>query len=109
MNTRALLSPALYGGAAAVAVAAVGYGAAIMELFPPKLLAFLFTVVGLVAVALFAGATSLNENSETPDVVAGGEQTVSSPVEAGGPRRVLLVCFSLALALAGVVGLAIFG
>jgi len=41
--------------------------------------------------------------------VAGGEQTVSSPVEAGGPRRVLLVCFSLALALAGVVGLAIFG
>jgi len=108
MNVRALLTPVLYGGAAAAVVAGLGYAVAISQSFPPGLLALVFTLVGVTAVAPLAGATSLNENSETPDVVAGGEQTVTSPVEAGGPRRLLLICFSVALALAGAVGLAVF-
>ena len=108
MDLRPLVSPALYGGAAAAVVAALGYAVAASQSLPLTMPAFVYAFGGLTGVALLAGTTSINENSETPDVVASDDQLLSAPTEAGGPRRLLFICFSLALALAGVAGVALF-
>ncbi|MGB9965113.1 hypothetical protein [Halobacterium sp. CBA1126] len=106
MNLRFLVSPALYGGSAAAAVAALGYALAGSQSLPLTMPAFGFAFGGATVFALFAGTSSLNENAETPETV--GDSALSAPTEAGGPRRLLVLCFSLALALAGVAGIALF-
>ncbi|WP_232703288.1 hypothetical protein [Halobacterium wangiae] len=66
------------------------------------------TFGSLTVFSLLAGATSLNENSETPDPLVEQDDLLSAPTEAGGPRRLLLLCFFLGLSLAGVLGMALF-
>ncbi|MCD2204228.1 hypothetical protein [Halobacterium sp. KA-6] len=96
----------LYGGGAAAVVAAVGYALAASQSFPLAALAYTFG--GLTVFVVFAGTSSFNENSATPDVVVDQDATVSSPTESGSTRRVLLICFALGIALAGMLGLAVF-
>lgn len=100
-----LVSPALYGGGAAAVVAALGYGLAEWQSIPLPLAAMGFTFVGLTAFSLLAGTSSFNENSETPDSLVDEGDLLSAPTESGGPRRLLMLCFSLGLSLAGIVGM----
>jgi hypothetical protein len=57
---------------------------------------------------MLAGASSLNENSEGIETINDGDVT-SAPTEAGAPRRLLLICFSLGLSVAGMVGVTLLG
>ena len=108
MNLRVLVSPGLYGGGAAAVVAALGYALADSQSFPLALAAFVYTFGGLTVFSLLAGTSSFNESSEAPDASASQDGLLSAPTESGGPRRLLLICFSLGIALAGVLGLALF-
>ena len=108
MNLRVLVSPVLYGGGAAAVVAALGYALADSQSFPLALAAFVLTFGGLTVFSVLAGTASLNENSEAPDAQATQDNLLSAPTEAGGPRRLLLICFFLGIALAGMLGLALF-
>ncbi len=108
MNFRVLIPPALYGGGAAAVVAGLGYALAASQSVPLPLAALAYTFGGLTAFSLLAGTTSLNENSATPEVVVDQDGITSAPTESGAPRRLLLICFSLGIALAGVLGLALF-
>ena len=108
MNLRILVSPGLYGGGAAAVVAALGYALAASQSFPLALAALAYTFGGLTVFSLLAGTTSFNENSETADPLVNQDDLLSAPTEAGGPRRLLLACFFLGLALAGMLGIALF-
>lgn len=105
MNLRVLVSPGLYGGGAAVVVAALGYALAASQSVLLVLPAFVYTFGGITAFSLLAGTTSFNENSESPDTLVDQDELLSAPTESGGPRRLLLICFSLGLTLAGVLGI----
>lgn len=108
MNYRDLVSPALYGGGAAAVVASLGYWLAIWQSITVYIPTIVFVFGGLSAFGLLAGSTSMNEYSEDIEVSTGGDIT-SAPTEAGTPRRLLLLCFSAGLAVAGIVGVTVLG
>jgi len=108
MNYRVLVSPALYGGSAAAVVVAVGYWLAIWQSVSIYIPAIVFAFGGFSVFGLLAGSSSLNEHSEDVETMADGDVT-SAPTEAGTPRRLLLICFSLALTVAGMVGVTLLG
>lgn len=109
MNLRTLVSPGLYGGGAAVVVAAAGYALAAWQSVSLLAPAFVYVLGGLTAFGLLAGTSSLNENSATPEPTVDRDDLLAAPTEAGRPRRLLLVCFCLGLVLAGGAGVALFG
>ncbi|SEV98717.1 hypothetical protein [Halobacterium jilantaiense] len=108
MNYRVLVSPALYGGSAAAVVAAVGYSLAIWQSVTVYMPTTIFVAGGLSAFGLLAGSSSMNESSEDIEVSTGGDIT-SAPTEAGTPRRLLLLCFSVGLVVAGILGVTLLG
>lgn len=108
MNLRVLVSPGLYGGSAAVVVAVLGYALAASQSIPLPLAALVYTFGGLTAFSLLAGTSSLNENSETPDPLVDQGDLLAAPTESGAPRRLLLICFFLGIALVGMLGMALF-
>lgn len=107
MNLRVLVSPGLYGGGTAAVVAALGYGLAASQSVPLILPAFVYTFGGITVFSLLAGTSSFNENSESPDTMVDQGELLSAPTESGAPRRLLLICFSLVLALVGMLGIAL--
>ena len=106
---RTLLPPALYGGSAAAIVGTLGYWLALSQSVSIYLTTLIYLFVGFTGLALLVGASSFNENSESPDSMADEGEILSAPTESGAPRRLLLICFSLGLVLAGVVGVALLG
>jgi hypothetical protein len=107
MNLRPLVSPALYGGAAAAVVGALGYTLAVSQSISIYLTSIVYVFAGLTAFSLLAGTSSFNENSETADPLVDQDDLLSAPTESGAPRRILLICFSIGLVLAGMVGVTI--
>lgn len=109
MNHRALVSPVLYGGGGAAVVAALGYALADSQSTHRLLPAIVFTFGGLTLFSLLAGTTSLNENAGTADTLVDQDDLLAAPTESGAPRRLLLLCFALGLALAGILGISLLG
>jgi len=101
VNLEYLVRPALYGGTSGVAVAAVGFGIADWQSVSPFLTAGFFMLVGTITFGLLLGASSLNENSETPDPLVEGDHLLSPPTSSGAERRLTVACFGAALALSG--------
>lgn len=109
MNFRILVAPALYGGVAAAVVAVAGYAVADWQSVTLFLPVVVYLLVGVTAVGLLAGSSSFSEADEDTEVHVDQDSVFSAPTEAEGPRRLLFICFFLALALAGVVGGVLFG
>jgi len=109
MNLRILVAPALYGGVAAAVVAAAGYAVADWQSVTLFLPAVVYAFVGITAVGLLAGSASFNEAAEDTETHVDQDSVFSAPTEAGGPRRLLFICFFLALTLAGIVGCVLLG
>lgn len=107
MNLRVLVPPGLYGGGAAAVVAALGYALAASQSFPLALTAFAFTFGGLTAFSILTGAISRHGNAEDPEIIV-TQNNPTTPPEPSTPYRLLLACFSVALTLAGVLGLVLF-
>jgi hypothetical protein len=104
MNLRYLVRPLAYGGTAGAVVGALGMAAALTQSVSVYLLAVIYIFVGLTAVGLLLGASSFNENSESPETVGDEGDILSAPTEAGPERRLTLACFGAVLALAGLLG-----
>lgn len=109
MNLRVLVPPTLYGGGAAAVVGAAGFAVATSQSVSVYLTALVFIFVGFTGFALLAGTSSFNENSESPETMADEGELLSAPTESGAPRRLLFICFSLGLVVAGLVGVAVLG
>ena len=109
MNYRALVSPVLYGGTAAAVVAASGYALAVSQSVSIYIPTIVFVFGGFSAFGLLAGASSMNEHSEDVESHGGQDGFMSAPTEAGTPRRLLFICFSLGLVVAGIVGVSVLG
>lgn len=103
MNFRPLVSPALYGGAAAAVVGALGYTLAVSQSISIYLTTIIYVFAGLIAFSFLAGTSSFNENAGG-DPLVDQDDLLSAPTESGAPRRLLLICFSIGLVLAGMVG-----
>lgn len=104
MNLRPLVPPALYGGSAAAVVGVLGYALAVSQSISIYLTTLVYVFVGLTVFSLLAGTSSFNENAETADPLVDQDDLLSAPTESGAPRRLLLICFSIGLVLAGLVG-----
>lgn len=109
MNYRALVSPLLYGGTAAAVVAALGYSLAIWQSVSVYIPTIVFVFGGFSGFGMLAGASSMNEHSEDVEAHSGEDGFMSAPTEAGTPRRLLYICFSLGLMVAGIVGVSVLG
>ena len=105
MDARALVAPAVYGAVAAAAVTAAGYALADWQSVSPYLLTVVYVFAGLTGFSLLAGTSSFNENSVSAGTLADQQGLLSAPTEAGTPRRLLLICFSLGVALSGIIGM----
>jgi hypothetical protein len=109
MNLRLLVSPALYGGVAAAVVAGLGFTLADWQSVSIYIPALLFMLGGFSAVGLLAGTASINEGAESTETHVDRDSVFSAPTESGAPRRLLYLCFSLALGIAGLVGGVVLG
>jgi hypothetical protein len=104
MNLRLLVAPALYGGVAAAVVAGLGFGLADWQGVSVYIPALVFMLGGFSAVGMLAGTASVNEGAESAEFQGDQDSVFSAPTEAGGSRRLLYICFFLALGIAGVAG-----
>jgi len=104
MNLRLLVAPALYGGVAAAVVAGPGFGLAAWQSVSVYIPALVYMLGGFSAVGVLTGTASINEGAEGTEFQADKDSVFSAPTEAGGSRRLLYICFFLALGIAGVAG-----
>lgn len=104
MNLRYLVRPMLYGGTTGVVVAALGFALAAQLSVSLYLTAGIYLLAGMTAFGLLLGASSFNENAETPDSGVDGDGLLAAPTEAGPERRLTIARFGVALALSGVLG-----
>ncbi|MDH5019244.1 hypothetical protein [Halobacterium rubrum] len=109
MNLRLLVSPALYGGVAAAVVAGLGFALADWQSVSIYIPALVYMLGGFSAVGLLAGTASLNEGAESTETHVDQDSVFSAPTESGASRRLLYLCFFLALGVAGVAGGVLLG